>query len=44
MAWNLFGLSPWLSLPVLLLFAALTAFLIGYPCFRLKIVGHYFAL
>jgi branched-chain amino acid transport system permease protein len=44
MAWNLFGLSPWLSLPVLLVIAALVAFLIGYPCFRLKIVGHYFAL
>ena len=44
MAWNLFGLSPWLSLPVLLVIAALVAILIGYPCFRLKIVGHYFAL
>ena len=44
MAWNLFGLSPWLSLPIVLLLTALIAFLIGYPCFRLKIVGHYFAL
>ena len=26
---NLFGLSPWLSLPILLLAAALIAFLIG---------------
>jgi branched-chain amino acid transport system permease protein len=26
------------------LFAALIAYMIGYPCFRLKIVGHYFAL
>ena len=44
MAWNLFGISPWLSLPPLLAATALVAFLIGYPCFRLKIVGHYFAL
>jgi branched-chain amino acid transport system permease protein len=44
MAWNLFGLSPWLSLPVLLVVSALVACVIGYPCFRLKIVGHYFAL
>jgi branched-chain amino acid transport system permease protein len=44
MAWNLFGLSPWLSLPGLLMLSALVAFVIGYPCFRLKIVGHYFAL
>ena len=44
MAWNLFGISPWLSLPVLMAVTALVAFLVGYPCFRLKIVGHYFAL
>ena len=44
MAWNLFSLSPWLSTPIALALTALTAFLIGYPCFRLKIVGHYFAL
>ena len=23
---------------------AATAFVIGYPCFRLKVIGHYFAL
>jgi branched-chain amino acid transport system permease protein len=44
MAWNLFAVSPWLSLPLLLAITALVAVLIGYPCFRLKIVGHYFAL
>jgi len=44
MGWNHFGLSPWLSIPIAMVLTALTAVLIGYPCFRLKIVGHYFAL
>jgi branched-chain amino acid transport system permease protein len=44
MGWNHFGLSPWLSTPIALVLTALVAFLVGYPCFRLKIVGHYFAL
>jgi branched-chain amino acid transport system permease protein len=44
MGWNHFGLSPWISTPIALAVTALVAFLIGYPCFRLKIVGHYFAL
>jgi branched-chain amino acid transport system permease protein len=44
MAWNHFGLSPWLGIPIALALTAVVAFLIGYPCFRLKIVGHYFAL
>lgn len=44
MAWNHYGLSPWIGLPIALLMTAIVAFVIGYPCFRLKIVGHYFAL
>jgi branched-chain amino acid transport system permease protein len=44
MAWNAFGLSPWLSTPIALVLTAVVAVVIGYPCFRLKIVGHYFAL
>ncbi|MFN0314639.1 MAG: branched-chain amino acid ABC transporter permease [Burkholderiales bacterium] len=44
MAWNHFGLSPWAGLPIALAITAAVAFVIGYPCFRLKIVGHYFAL
>ena len=44
MGWNHFGLSPWLGMPIALVLTALIALLIGYPCFRLKIVGHYFAL
>ena len=44
MAWNHWGVSPWFGLPLALALTALVAFLIGYPCFRFKIVGHYFAL
>jgi branched-chain amino acid transport system permease protein len=44
MLWNSYGLSPWIGLPIALALTALVAFLIGYPCFRFKIVGHYFAL
>jgi branched-chain amino acid transport system permease protein len=44
MGWNLYGLSPWVGVPIALAATAVVAFLIGYPCFRYKIVGHYFAL
>lgn len=42
--WNNVGLSPWIGIPISLLCAALAALVIGYPCFRFRIVGHYFAL
>ena len=44
MGWNHWGLTPWIGLPIALALTAVVAFLIGYPCFRFKIVGHYFAL
>ena len=44
MLWNSYGLSPWLGAPVALALSALVAVVIGYPCFRFRIVGHYFAL
>ncbi|HTT40646.1 MAG TPA: branched-chain amino acid ABC transporter permease [Burkholderiales bacterium] len=44
MGWNHFGLSPWLGTLIALALTALVALLVGIPCFRLKIVGHYFAL
>jgi branched-chain amino acid transport system permease protein len=44
MLWNHFGVTPWLGIPLSLLLAALVAVVIGYPCFRFKITGHYFAL
>src|SRR6266850_2590923 len=44
MLWNHFGLTPWLGAVAALVFTAVVAVIIGYPCFRFKIVGHYFAL
>jgi branched-chain amino acid transport system permease protein len=44
MLWNHFGLSPWIGALVAFGFTMVVAFVIGYPCFRFKIVGHYFAL
>ena len=42
--WNLYGISPWIGAVVALVITLVVAFVIGYPCFRFKIVGHYFAL
>jgi branched-chain amino acid transport system permease protein len=42
--WNAFGLSPWIGMLVGLAITLVVAFVIGWPCFRFKIVGHYFAL
>ena len=44
MLWNHFALTPWLGALAALAFAAIVAVVIGYPCFRFRIVGHYFAL
>jgi len=42
--WNLYGLTPWLGIPAGVVLTVLLALVIGYPCFHLRIVGHYFAL
>jgi branched-chain amino acid transport system permease protein len=42
--WNTFGLSPWLGIPAGMVVAVAAGVLLGYPCFRLRVVGHYFAL
>jgi branched-chain amino acid transport system permease protein len=42
--WNYQGITPWLGIPLGILLSVLLALIIGYPCFRLKVVGHYFAL
>ncbi len=42
--WNYAGMTPWLGIPIAMLLAALLALLVGYPCFRFRITGHYFAL
>ena len=44
MLWNHLGVSPWIGLPAALAVAAAVAVVIAYPCFRFRIVGHYFAL
>ena len=44
MLWNFYGLTPWIGIPIGLFLTALLAVIIGYPCFRFRIVGHYFAL
>ena len=42
--WNFQGLSPWIGVPAGVALAAAAGALLGYPCFRLRVVGHYFAL
>jgi branched-chain amino acid transport system permease protein len=44
LAWNLIGWSPWLSAPIAILLAMGLAAIVGWPCFRLGIVGNYFAI
>src|SRR3979490_1148031 len=41
--WNHLGVSPWLGIPVALVCAGVLAVIVGYPCFRFRIPGHYFA-
>jgi branched-chain amino acid transport system permease protein len=42
--WNFAGLTPWIGIPVAIGVAAIVGVLIGYPCFRFRITGHYFGL
>jgi branched-chain amino acid transport system permease protein len=42
--WNFYRLTPWLGIPAGMALAATLALVIGYPSFRLRVVGHYFAL
>jgi branched-chain amino acid transport system permease protein len=42
--WNYCGVTPWIGIPLGVALAVLLAVVIGYPCFRLRIIGHYFAL
>lgn len=44
MLWNHYGVTPWLGIPLAVMISLLVAALIGYPCFRFRITGHYFAL
>jgi branched-chain amino acid transport system permease protein len=42
--WNYYDVTPWIGIPVGIALSILLAIIIGYPCFRLRVVGHYFAL
>lgn len=42
--WNFLGLSPWIGIPIGVVLATIVGVLVGYPCFRFRITGHYFAL
>jgi branched-chain amino acid transport system permease protein len=42
--WNRGGVSPWLGVPLALIAGGVLAVLVAYPCFRYRIIGHYFAL
>jgi len=42
--WNHLGVTPWLGIPIALVCAGVLALIVGYPCFRFRITGHYFAL
>ncbi len=42
--WNYEGVSPWLGIPAGMALSVLLALVIGYPCFRFRVIGHYFAL
>jgi branched-chain amino acid transport system permease protein len=44
MLWNWFAVSPWIGMLAAIAITLVVAYIIGYPCFRFKIVGHYFAL
>lgn len=42
--WNHTNLTPWLGIPIGIALALVLALLVGYPAFRFRVVGHYFAL
>jgi len=42
--WSYWNVTPWLGIPLSVLASALLAVVVGYPCFRRRVVGHYFAL
>jgi branched-chain amino acid transport system permease protein len=42
--WNHLGVTPWIGIPAAMVCAAALAIIVGYPCFRFRITGHYFVL
>lgn len=44
MLWNYAGLTPLIGIPIAVILAVALGLVVGYPCFRQRITGHYFAL
>ena len=42
--WNRAGITPWIGATLALLAGGALAVLVAYPCFRYRIIGHYFTL
>jgi branched-chain amino acid transport system permease protein len=42
--WNMYGVTPLLGIPIGVVLACAFGLIIAYPCFRLRVVGHYFAI
>src|SRR5881296_1931508 len=42
--WNFFGMTPWIGGLLAVLLTVALAVVIGYPCSRFQVVGHYFGL
>ncbi len=42
--WNLYGVTPWVGIPLGIVVAIAAGVTLAWPCFRLRVVGHYFAL
>lgn len=42
--WNHLGITPWIGIPISTAAAMLVALAVGYPCFRLRVVGRNFSL
>jgi branched-chain amino acid transport system permease protein len=42
--WTYYDVTPWIGIPISVALSMMLAVVIGYPCFRLRVIGHYFAL
>jgi branched-chain amino acid transport system permease protein len=42
--WNAFGLTPWIGALLAVALTVVLALVVGYPCSRFQVVGHYFGL
>src|SRR5712692_557698 len=42
--WNYYSLTPWIGVLLAVAAAVAIAVVLGIPCFRFRVIGHYFAL